>query len=328
MSERTDNTLLGAFVLGGITITIALLVYVLGSGINQSTQRVVMVFDGSVKGLTIGAPVALRGVSIGQVTDIRVLFEEENAINLLMEVEAVLDTPKFLRERQGQKMDELEPELFAEGLRAQLNTQSLLTGLLYVELDFFPGSPIIKRHKRSGMLEIPTIPSARERLLSQFNDFDLPKLASDLQVVASSVREFTENPEFKNLPSNANRALNDTSALAEQLTDTLATLSPQLLQTLLNVDRIAQSIDESLPVIEAEITRSLGQLELTLANFATTSDQLRMTLAPESPLLFTLDATLREVIRASRSINGLARSIEEQPQSLLLGRGDDEDLIQ
>ena len=142
MSERTDNTLLGAFVLGGITITIALLVYVLGSGINQSTQRVVMVFDGSVKGLTIGAPVALRGVSIGQVTDIRVLFGEDNAVNLLMEVEAVLDTPKFLRERQGQKMDELEPELFAEGLRAQLNTQSLLTGLLYVELDFSLAPPL------------------------------------------------------------------------------------------------------------------------------------------------------------------------------------------
>ncbi len=326
MSERTDNTLLGAFVLGGITITIALLVYVLGSGINQSTQRVVMVFDGSVKGLTIGAPVALRGVSIGQVTDIRVLFGEDNAVNLLMEVEAVLDTPKFLRERQGQKMDELEPELFAEGLRAQLNTQSLLTGLLYVELDFFPGSPIIKRYKRKGMLEIPTIPSTRERLLSRFNDFDLPKLAGDIQVVASSVREFTENPEFKNLPNNVNRALSDTSALAEQLSETLATLSPQLLQTLSNVDRMTQSMAESLPAIEAEITRSLGQLELTLASFATTSDQLRMTLAPESPLLFTLDATLREVMRASRSINDLARSIEEQPQSLLLGRGDDEDL--
>ena len=325
MSERIHNTLLGAFVLAGIVITVAVLLYVLGGGISKSTQRVVMVFDGSVKGLTIGAPVALRGVNIGQVTDIRVLFEELDGLNLLMEVEAVLDTPKI--QRQNQSINALEPQLLEAGLRAQLNSQSLLTGLLYIQLDFFPDTPIVKRHTRSDLFEIPTIPSALERLFSQFNELDLPKLASDMQVVADSMRRFSENPEFQDLPANANRALTQTSTLVKQLTGTIDELSPHLLQSLASIDRAAQSLESSLPVIEREIRQNLSQLEITLASFADTSDQLRDTLAPESPLLYTLDTTLREVMRASRSVNTLARSLEEQPQSLLLGRGDDEDSI-
>ena len=325
MSERTHNTLIGAFVLGGIVITVAVLLYVLGGGVSKSTQRVVMVFDGSVKGLTIGAPVALRGVNIGQVTDIRVLFEELDGINLLMEVEAVLDMPKI--QRQSQSLNALEPQLLTAGLRAQLNSQSLLTGLLYIQLDFFPDTPIVKRQTRSDLFEIPTIPSTRERLVSQFDDLDLPKLANDMQVVADSMRRFSENPEFQDLPANANRALTETSKLVKQISGTIDELGPHLFQSLASIDRVAQSLEKSLPAMETEISKNLNQLEITLSSFANTSDQLRTTLAPESPLLYTLDATMREVMRASRSINTLARSLEEQPQSLLLGRGDDEDSI-
>ncbi len=96
-----------------------------------------MVFDGSVKGLNVGAPMTLRGVQVGQVTGIELVLDSTKA-SVIMMVEADLNAKNIRRE--GPANANLTEELIARGLRAQLNTQSLLTGLLYIELDFHPDS--------------------------------------------------------------------------------------------------------------------------------------------------------------------------------------------
>ena len=152
MSETKSNTLLGAFVLTGLLIAIGIAMFTIGKGFQQGDQQIVMVFDSSVKGLEVGAPVALRGVNIGQVTDIRLNLEGTDGLNLLMEVSAVVDESRVSRSYdQGAS---LGPGLVNAGLRAQLNSQSLLTGLLYVQLDFFPDTPIIRRASRTDDFEI------------------------------------------------------------------------------------------------------------------------------------------------------------------------------
>ena len=74
MSEKPHTVAIGAFIVGALLIAISGLIFIGGSGFGSDRNKVFMVFDGSVKGLSVGAPVALRGVQIGQVTDIPVSY--------------------------------------------------------------------------------------------------------------------------------------------------------------------------------------------------------------------------------------------------------------
>src|SRR5690606_37456557 len=117
---------------GALLIAVATLILVLGSGLPSQREQVVMVFDGSVKGLTIGAPVALRGVQIGEVTGINLVLDD-STMNLIMVVEAYVSSARIEGIGLQRASGELVDELIERGLRAQLNLQSLLTGLLYVQ---------------------------------------------------------------------------------------------------------------------------------------------------------------------------------------------------
>ena len=64
MSEKPHTVAIGAFVMGALLIAVTTVIFVLGSGLGADRSKVVMVFEGSVKGLSVGAPVALRGVQI------------------------------------------------------------------------------------------------------------------------------------------------------------------------------------------------------------------------------------------------------------------------
>ena len=123
MSEKPQAAAIGAFIVGALTIAIATLLYITGAGLTADRDKVVMVFDGSVKGLNLGAPVALRGVQIGQVTDIKIILDTET-IDVIMLVEAEIKGGNIQTLGGGDDSDYTD-DLIARGLRAQLNTQSL-----------------------------------------------------------------------------------------------------------------------------------------------------------------------------------------------------------
>jgi paraquat-inducible protein B len=184
MSEQPHTAAIGAFVIGALLIGLTTVIFVLGSGIGVERDKVVMVFAGSVKGLSVGAPVALRGVQIGQVTDIELILDEDT-VELIMLVEAELRTEN-VRRRGGTDRD-LTEELIARGLRAQLNTQSLLTGLLYVHLDFYPETALNLVEINSPYVQIPTIPTGLERLTREVEAIDIAKIASDLEATVEEM---------------------------------------------------------------------------------------------------------------------------------------------
>src|SRR5262249_51237258 len=133
------------------------------------TQKQVFVayFDESIKGLSIGAPVTFNGVKIGSVTDIKVVVARDEAKGwtpVFFEIEA----DRF-QDRAGHRV-KFQPgapdlkHLIDRGMRAQLETQSLVTGQLAVSLDLHPGAPIRLTGLRPEPPEIPTIPSSSERI--------------------------------------------------------------------------------------------------------------------------------------------------------------------
>ena len=163
MSDKPHTVAIGAFVLGALLIGITFVIFALGSNFGQTRETVVMVFDGSVKGLNVGAPVALRGVQIGQVTRVELMLNGDS-LDLIMLVEAQVSGENI--KRLGSDTKDVTDALIARGLRAQLKTQSLLTGLLYIQLDFHPDKPPVLADLKSEYTQIPTIPTEMDELIS------------------------------------------------------------------------------------------------------------------------------------------------------------------
>lgn len=321
MNEKKANTLLGAFVVCGLTAVTVLVIYLLGSGVSKTAQPVVMVFDGSVTGLTIGAPVALRGVNIGQVTGIRVLFEDMQGVSLLMEVEADIDVARI--QRGSRSVESMGPDLIAAGLRAQLNSQSLLTGLLYIQLDFFPDTPVDLRHTGKELFEIPTIASPLDQLVSQINALNIPRIAEDFQTLAASLRDLVNDAEFQALPGNVNTLLAQTTATADALTALVDDARPLIDETLTSAASTARSAEAAIPTLVARTEETLDKVDASLAAMSGATTQLSATLEPDSAVLYALTEALNDLSSASRALNSLAQSLEAEPQLLLRGRADD-----
>ncbi len=121
-------------------------------------------FDGSVRGLNVGAPVEFRGIQVGRVKDITLLLDPEHrryTIPVVIEIQPQRAT--VVGSIKGKKPYEFMDQLIKQGLRAQLGSGSLLTGQLLVSLDFFPDAPPASMKMSGEYPQIPTVPSSIEQ---------------------------------------------------------------------------------------------------------------------------------------------------------------------
>ena len=145
MNKKISPAVIGAFVLGAMVLIVAAIL-VFGSGqLFRRTKDFVLYFDNSVNGLRVGAPVKLKGVTIGSVLDIRLQLEkgaQVDKIPVIIEIDLEKLTSKGATAAAAVNPEGLHNLIVGRGLRGQLEMESLVTGLLYVALDFFPGTPI------------------------------------------------------------------------------------------------------------------------------------------------------------------------------------------
>jgi paraquat-inducible protein B len=123
----------------------------------------VLFFEGSVKGLNVGSPVKFRGVDIGMVKNIQLSINPDDLEFFVpVYVEIFENRISILGDKRVEQFDDEEAvdTLVAEmGLRAQLQMQSLLTGQLFINYDFYPDTPIKKVGLDEKVYEVPTIPT-------------------------------------------------------------------------------------------------------------------------------------------------------------------------
>ena len=256
-----------------------------------------LVFTGSVRGLSIGAPVLLRGIQIGKVLDIQLRFDPERLdfeIPVLVEVEPErISLSKEQRERLLEKDPNLLRRLVEQGLRGQLKTGSLLTGQLYVELDFFKDAAPAQLSMREGYRVLPTVPAPLEAvqgrissILTKIDSFPLEKIGSDLTETLSSIR-----------------ALVDSKALKGSLAE--------LEQTLEHINAVAGQLDADV-VPELDKTLSAARQALT---------DVSGMIGPDAPINVEMVRTMRDVSAAARSIRNFLDYLDRHPEALLRGKG-------
>lgn len=136
----------------------------------QNTLKYVMYFNGSVRGLTVGAPVQIRGIPIGKVTDINLELDKKTAeIHIPVTVELEPERIREINNERNISDKDIMTQLINKGLRAQLQTGSLLTGQLLVDLDFHPKSKIVLSDNKSVYPEFPTTASSLDQFTHSAN---------------------------------------------------------------------------------------------------------------------------------------------------------------
>lgn len=160
MRKEPNKKMIGLFIIIGFLILIGIIVkFTLSQLITRSDELVVMYFDESIKGLSVGSPVVFKGVEIGKVAKIELLTTIANMdfnipVYARMLPNQNISPDSLSHYRRQATLD----EFIKKGLRARLSTQSYLTGQLMVELEILPNTPIVLKHDPDlDILEIPTV---------------------------------------------------------------------------------------------------------------------------------------------------------------------------
>jgi len=330
MNKKISPTLIGVFVIGAVAlIVIAILVF--GSGrLFRKSKDFVLYFDNSVNGLRIGAPVKIKGVEVGSVKDIRLQLERNKEPKIPVIIE--LDLEKFSeRGAISAAATAMDPEalnkaIVDRGLRGQLEMESLVTGLLFIALDFFPGTPITLVQSTKGDYkypEIPTLPTSLEqakgavmRVISKLEDIDFKELGANLEATLKGLNRTVNSPEIQSVLRSLAQVIPkiDTAVvsfnkLANDVDVKFSSLSDNLGQT-------SDATREAMQAAAITLKQTDGALkaaEAALINVNGIVDQ-------DSPTFYELRRSLREVASAARSLRLLSNSIERNPRALIFGK--------
>ena len=342
MSVRANPTVIGAFVLGATIVLVAGLLFWGGTGLFKQRIHWVMYFDSAVTGLQKGAPVLMRGVRIGEVKDVQIRWGKS-----LVGVYADME-PDNLRGVPPRDIPAaIQTAIKERSFRAQLRPQSFVTGVLYVAIDEFPGTPIVLRNLDPSVLEMPTVPTDLERWEAKLERLSDTVAALPLKEIAQSVlgtveeaRQLLKSPEVARSLKSLDAALVDARGLIRKAdtlagnvnaqvgplsADAQATLksaqaalaeAPALLQ---EARRVVAKIDAHADPLLTSLEKTSNTAGVTLERAQVTLGGVDGTLNQDSALGYELGQTMLELRESVRALGSLADFLERNPDALIYG---------
>jgi len=254
------------------------------------TRRVLLLFDQTVRGLSKRAMVEFRGIPIGRVVDISFDLaqgERNPSIPVLIEIDTRVMEPGLKEEENGAKEEEFLMDAVKRGMRASLKTASLITGALYVDLDYYEDVIPAEIGKTGEYLTMPTISSGFAQFEARVTAL-LDKLNA-LPIQATMERIGSAAEEAETTMKESRDALSELKGAVAAVRATLE--------------------DPAMKRLPGDLSRSLASLEKTVESMGPSG-------AVQGDLLRSLD----ELRAALRSMKQLTNTIDEKPNSLLFGR--------
>jgi paraquat-inducible protein B len=315
------NVQVGGFVLGGVALAVAAVVFFGKFQIFHPPSRAAVVFKDSVSGLVVGAPVTFRGVRVGSVDSIAITFDPASHSAFIPVVVSL--NPDTTRIARNGNIDNVDlPNMITRGLRAELNTQSFVTGQSEIDLDFDVQAPADLHPTITSLIEIPTKQSPIQRAKEELSQLPLRELAENATATLQSLRALSEKLDH-DLPPLVSSLVttSDRSAQAvEATTRTIQALQGRLDTTLGDISSFANAG-------ERQLTQRGGELHTLLTNSNTSVVQVRDVLANLSNITsnraaarINVEQILRDLATAAASLRGFANDVEHNPQLLLTGR--------
>jgi len=324
VSKKPNPTMIGAFVTAAIALFVGGLIF-FGSGLLFAERETfVLFFNSSLKGLDVGSPVTFRGVPIGQVKKIKILMDPETG-SFKMPVYISIKPESLFAYSGSGSVSELSQKAMKDiiakrGLKAQLQIQSLVTGKLQVDLDFYPDEParyvgLDKKH-----VEIPTVPSTVENIVKRFQEIPVDKLVNKLISAIDGIDRLVQSGKVSD-------TIDALHSSIMQLQRNMKIVMPSIMETLKSIKETSratgnfvQNADKKLELISKELDLLARSANRLVFNVNKVLGQVESMTSPDSVERYELKKMLKEVSSAARSLRVLADSIAAQPDLLIRGR--------
>jgi paraquat-inducible protein B len=303
-------------VVASLAILIVALIVVGAGKMFRRPTRFICMFTGNLNGLKIGAPVKVRGVQIGEVSAIRLRLDPSdgelrsgfNGFRLPV----IIDLDQTMLSQRGAKALNKGgvEDWIKRGMRAQLQTESLLTGLLYIDLDLHKGTqPNFVLQPGGPYQEIPTVPTDLAQLqehlmetLDRFEKIDFKGLVNSITDAANSIRSLADSSELRET--------------LQSLKGTVASLN----QTIVAARQVLNNANAQIGPLVADFRESAAAANKTMEETRATLLRLQQGLDPNSPLIVHLNQTLESLDQTSRSVGELTDYLQRNPAALVRGR--------
>lgn len=354
MSGKANTTVIGAFVAGAIVLAVVGILLFGGGKFFKETKKFVLFFEGSIQGLNKGASVAFKGVRVGSVIEVKVLLDSRD---LSLQIPVVIEIePDRMTEMHGLSLDSISAQmkgrsiieyLVEKGLRAQLDMQSLVTGQLFVNLDFFPHKPARFVNIDTGLTEIPTVPSSLEVFSKTVEKLPISELMGKAYKALKGIEHWVNSPEMADIIGSLRNTMNHLDGTSQQvneqakpilsnvdkvlgeayglLRDVRVNINPvvaDIREVAKGTKELIHNVDNRSATLASALEGVLRISESAVKKADVTLGSLEGMVGEESGIRHELYTTLKELSAAARSIRILADYLERHPEALLHGKGE------
>ena len=332
MSKKSNPAVIGAFVVGAVTLLVAGVALFGGGELFKKRFNYVAYFEEQTKGLRVGSNVILNGVRVGYVSEIALLIDEDRYETLTrVTLEILPDT--YIPVRDGVPIAEdlrnviPHEELIQEaGLRAQLEIESFVTGQLLVRLDLRPDTPIRMTGMESDYPEIPTIRSDIQELLTRMqrwlanirDNVDVDALAEGVTNALNGIAALTNSPDLHESLAGLSELVNDEDV--QNLGTSLKQALDDVSDAASEATALFRNADAEIEDVAADLQPVLERLGETLHSAERTLDAARLQLRGDSEQVYQLQSTLKEVEGAAAALREFFDYLERNPEALIQGK--------
>ncbi|MDR2513362.1 MAG: MlaD family protein [Puniceicoccales bacterium] len=286
-------------------------------------------FEDSVNGLEPGAPVKFKGVTIGKVSAVllraQVQAEGDNTVPVIIEIDDRRLSQRGVAEHIGQLAKQKAVQ--ENGLRARLQQVSMVTGLLFVDLDFHPGTPAVfhKKDPDDGLPEVPTLAShfgtlmrAATRTVEQLSQIEFVAMGNKMDRILAQVETSVALIDLKAINQSI---LKLTKAANDILQDPqVTTLPANINATLAAIRELSRKLEGQVDPVAAELKMTTEEMRKALAQIDRTAESLRQLVKPGSGLRVPLEEALRQIAEAAWAVRALADYLERNPGAIVSGK--------
>lgn len=320
---KRSALLIGLFVVTGLVLAALIISSLGGHKLFDKRIQAVVHFNGTVKGLYIGAPVTFRGVPVGQVDAIGLELNQQTLVTRVP-VQISLMPKMFSPDGKVDAASQALASLVQRGLSARLAQQSLVTGQALIDLDFIKRAtplPVVTQ-VNDKMVEIPVIKGQFDDLVAQLSDLPLKETVEDLRKTLNAVNGTAAAAQQAIVKVGAD--FSQTTQVARELmqhTDkTIATVGQQAGVGLQAITTLSNTTQNTILKLQPDLEATLASARQAARSADVGFQSLADMTAPGSGAREDLQGAVRDLAQTARSLREVSELLERQPNALLFGK--------
>jgi paraquat-inducible protein B len=326
MRKRISPWAIGIFVTGALGLLAAVVAVLLVGNFSRQTTAVILYFKGSLNGLDIGSAIKFKGVRIGNVKAIDIVYDANDGVStpVIAEIDTAIFSPSAQLLSKGERREFYRTQAM-NGLAAKLSMESFVTGKLFVELDYYRLSKLRFYGKNKTHLpQIPTIASEIEKFISsadhvlkQFGQIDFKNISLRLVSILSNLDDQIKDCDFRELVRNIAHAAVGIRNFFHS--DSVCNLAENCSAALSDVQQFLGYVSKVLDRLSGDVGETMGDVSQAAGKFGNSCEHISELLGPQSDFRESAKDFLLQAARTARSLRYFLDLLNKTPNALFAG---------